>query len=386
MLQLVQYFLDAGCKVIFVATADKNEHSLHLETLGVRTEKVILNCDSFNDLLLEIQPSTVLFDRFLTEEQFGWRVVEHSPNALRILDTEDLHSLRHVREQCFKKDIPFSKDIWRDNDKTKREIASIYRCDISLIISDFEIALLTKTLGIPKNLLLHLPFMVDESDMPEQPKQFEDRSDFIFIGGGKHLPNIEAIRQLKKTIWPKIRKQLPNVNLTIYGAYLPQQILQLNDTLGGFIIHGKVKDVSEVMKNSRICLAPLAFGAGIKGKLLHAMQFGTPSVTTSIGAEGMHGDLEWNGVIAENETDFVRAAVELYENRIQWQEAQSNGYKLISNRYVKKILVKRLSTTINDIRKNLKEHRSQNFIGSLILHQTLSSTKYMSKWIQEKNK
>ena len=104
----------------------------------------------------------VLFDRFLTEEQFGWRVADNCPQALRVLDTEDLHSLRHVREQCFKKEIPFTTDAWLADDKTKREIASIYRCDLSLIISSYEMELLTEVLKIDKSLLLLLPFMVNE--------------------------------------------------------------------------------------------------------------------------------------------------------------------------------------------------------------------------------
>ncbi|MFD0797523.1 glycosyltransferase [Maribacter chungangensis] len=345
-----------------------------------------MNCDSFNDFILEVQPNIVLFDRFLTEEQFGWRIAEHAPNALRILDTEDLHSLRHLREQCHKKQIPFATDIWIRDTKTKREIASIYRCDLSLIISDFEMELLIKTLRIDENLLLHLPFMVDASDIPKQTKLFEERKDFIFIGGGKHLPNLAAIKRLKKAIWPKLRKQLPNVNLTVYGAYLPEEILDLNQDLNGFKVFGRAKDVSEVMQDARVCLAPLSFGAGIKGKLLHAMQFGTPSITTTIGAEGMHGDLEWNGAITDKESDFVKAAIELYQNRIQWLEAQNNGYKILRNRYQKNILVKKFSSKINSIRKNLTAHRNENFIGSMLLHQTMASTKYMSKWIQEKNK
>lgn len=386
MLQLVHFFLDSNYDVTFVSTAEKSEHSQHLKTMGLQTKQVVLNCDSFNDFIADLQPGIVLFDRFLTEEQFGWRIAEHAPNALRILDTEDLHSLRTVREECYKKEIPFSKDIWIRHDKTKREIASIYRSDLSLIISDFEMVLLTKALGISQDLLMHLPFMVDESDVAKKTKSFEERCDFLFIGGGKHLPNVEAIKQLKTVLWPKIRKHLPSATLIVYGAYLPQQILALHDVSNGFIVYGKAKDVSKVMQKAKVCLAPLSFGAGIKGKLLHAMQFGTPSVTTVIGAEGMYGNLEWNGVIAENQADFVRAAVALYQNKTQWNEAQSNGYKLIKNRYEKIVLEKKLSTKVDDTLKNLNSHRNQNFIGSLLLHQTMASTKYMSKWIQEKNK
>jgi glycosyltransferase involved in cell wall biosynthesis len=386
MLQLANYFLERSYDVVFAATNTKNEYSLYLETLGIRTKKVVLNSDSFNDFIAKLKPNIVLFDRFLTEEQFGWRVIEHAPNALRILDTEDLHSLRYVRELCFKRNIPFAVDIWLKDDKTKREVASIYRSDMSLIISDFEMDLLRTTLGINESLLLHLPFMLGKDDIPMKTPSFEERSDFIFIGGGKHLPNLDAIKYLKKHIWPKIRTQLPNANLNIYGAYLPQQILEFKDTVNGFNVLGKANNISEVLQNAKVCLAPLRFGAGIKGKLLHAMQFGTPSVTTSIGSEGMHGNLDWNGVITNKETDFVAAAIALYLNRTQWEKAQQNGYALLDSRYHKASLEKEFDFKLSQLHSHLEYHRSQNFIGSLLQYQTMASTKYMSKWIQEKNK
>ena len=386
MLQLADYFLERSYEVTFVATAVENEYSLYLETLGIRTKQVVLNSDSFNEFIVELNPNIVLFDRFLSEEQFGWRVTEHAPDALRILDTEDLHSLRYVRELCFKQNIPFAADIWLKDDKTKREVASIYRCDLSLIISDFEMNLLKVTLGIDESLLMHLPFMVGKDDIPIKTPSFEERSDFVFIGGGKHLPNLDAIKYLKKDIWPKIKTKLPNAKLNIYGAYLPLQIMEFNDALNGFNVLGKANNVSEVLQKAKVCLAPLRFGAGIKGKLLHAMQFGTPSVTTSIGAEGMHGDLDWNGLIADKQTDFVTAAVALYSNKTEWQKAQQNGYALLASRFHKTTLERALDLKLSELYTNLKNHRSQNFIGSLLQHQTLASTKFMSKWIQEKNK
>lgn len=386
LLQLVDYFLKTGYEITFVATATEDEHSSALEKLGIRTKQVVLNCDTFNDFLVDLQPTIVLFDRYLTEEQFGWRVAEYTPEALRILDTEDLHSLRHVREQCFRQQIAFSVNVWLQDDKTKREIASIFRCDLSLIISDFEMNLLSTVLGENRNIVHHLPFMVDTAEVPTETPSFEERTNFLFIGGGKHAPNIDAIKHLKNDIWPKIRKQLPKAKMNIYGAYLPQKIQELNDTAVGFYVRGKAETVSDVMQKAKVCLAPLRFGAGIKGKLLHAMQYGTPSVTTEIGAEGMYGQLAWNGSIADGETDFVNAAISLYSDKTTWEKAQRNGYRLLSDRYEKSVLEQEFSFIIKELINGLEAHRRQNFIGGLLQHQTLKSTKYMGKWIQEKNK
>jgi len=121
---------------------------------------VALNCTSFDDFISELNPNIVLFDRFMLEEQFGWRVAKHCPDALRILDTEDLHSLRHARHQALKQNRPLtSADM--NSDLAKREIAAIFRCDLSLIISDYELQLLTNNYRVPEHILLHCPFMLD---------------------------------------------------------------------------------------------------------------------------------------------------------------------------------------------------------------------------------
>ena len=197
MLQLLAVFQEEGYTITVASAASKSEFSEDINLLGIYTEDIKMNDASFDVFVKNLNPNVVLFDRFLTEEQFGWRVAEQVPDAVRILDTEDLHSLRHVREQCFKKGIDFTTDLWLQDDKTKREIASIYRCDLSLIVSTFELELLTEVLNIGRSLLLLLPFMVAELTEKSAWPEYGQRTDFLFIGGGKHPPNVDAITYLK---------------------------------------------------------------------------------------------------------------------------------------------------------------------------------------------
>ncbi|WP_300025545.1 glycosyltransferase [uncultured Maribacter sp.] len=386
MMQLLQVFKNQGYRITIASAASKSAYSADMVALGYETAEIKMNDNSFDVFIKELNPDVVLFDRFLTEEQFGWRVAENCPQALRVLDTEDLHSLRHVREQCFKKDIPFTTEAWLADDKTKREIASIYRCDLSLIISSYEMELLTEVLKIDKSLLLLLPFMVNEIGNDTSWKTFEQRQDFIFIGGGKHAPNIDAVKCLKSIIWPLVHKQLPEATMHIYGAYLPQQLLEMHNPKEKFLVHGRADNVDAIMQNAKVCLAPLRFGAGIKGKLLSAMQNGTPSVTTTLGAEGMHGILDWNGYIENDHSAFVEAAVRLYTKKEAWQTAQDQAKTLINTLYNKTSLESILANSIAQLRQHITTHRKQNFIGSLLQHQTMSATKFMSKWIEEKNR
>jgi glycosyltransferase involved in cell wall biosynthesis len=361
---------------------------INLETLGVSKRSIALNCSSFDVFVKELNPSIVLFDRFMIEEQFGWRVAENCPDALRLLDTEDLHCLRLARQKAYRENRQFTTDDLLIEDVAKREIASILRCDVSLIIAEFEMELLQTVFKIDNKLLYYLPLLlepIEDSTIQNSPS-FEERNNFIFIGNFLHEPNWNAVQYLKETIWPLIRKQMPEAVLQIYGAYPSQKALQLYQPKDAFHIMGRANDAQEVVRNARVVLAPLRFGAGIKGKLLEAMQCGTPSVTTTIGAESMCGDLPWNGFVTDEPQVFADKAVELYLDQTLWLKAQENGFEIIEKRYLKSLFVYHFIKHISEIQMHLKQHRLHNFMGTLLQHHTLTSTKYMSRWIEEKNK
>ena len=388
MLQLIAQFLERDYKITFASPAQKNEKAIDLFSSGISEVAIELNNASFDVFVKELNPTIVLFDRFMMEEQFGWRVAENCPKALRILDTEDLHCLRKTRALCLKQQVPFSIDELLKQDITKREIAAILRCDFSLIISTFEMELLKNTFHIAENILMYLPFLFDEITESQQKKwqSFEDREHFVFIGNFFHKPNVDAVLTLKNKIWTAIRKQLPKAEIHIYGAYVNQQIQELHNKKEGFIIKGFAEDADEVVENAKVVLAPLNYGAGIKGKLTEAMLCGTPSVTTTIGVEGMAGDFPWNGFVADDFSNFALKAVELYTNKPVWEQAQLNGIDIINSIYSKEKNAPLFFSKIEDIQTNLEKHRTTNFLGSLLQHQTLQATKYMSKWIEEKNK
>ena len=388
MMQLIELFLKENYRIVFVSTAQKNENAVDLSQLGVDEIQIELNNSSFDDFIKNLQPTIVVFDRFMIEEQFGWRVAENCPKALRILDTEDLHFLRKVRHQQLKKGEEFSNDALLKADDTKREIAAILRCDLSLIISTYEMDLLMSVFKIDEKILYHLPFLYHriDKDHEEKWKSFSERRHFLFIGNFFHKPNVDAVITLKKEIWPIIITALPEAEIHIYGAYVNQQIQDLQNKKEGFIIKGFAKNAQKVVEDAKVILAPLRFGAGIKGKLTEAMLCGTPSITTKIGAEGMHDNLPWNGFVENDFKEFALRAVELYSNEKLWFSLQKNGIEIINEIYDKEKLSQPFIKQINTIQNHLEVHRTQNFLGSLLQHQTMQATKYMSKWIEAKNK
>lgn len=383
MMQLVELFQEENYQITFASTAVFSEKTANLQAQNISVKNIKLNDAAFDDFIKQLNPEIVIFDRYITEEQFGWRVSENCPNALKILDTEDLHFLRKAREEAVKKNKAVSEaNLFSET--AKRELASILRCDLSLIISEYEMELLQNTFNISSKILYYLPFLVEPISPEKTIPSFAARHNFIAIGNLLHAPNVDSVLQLKE-IWPEIKQQIPNAELHIYGAYAPQHILQLNNKKEGFIIKGWAENVETVMKNYRVQLAPLRFGAGLKGKLLDAMHFGLPSVTTEVGAEGMFGELKFGGSITTSKEDFINASVKLYSDEKLWEAAQQNGFEIIQKRFQKAIFSEDLKKHIYRLSANLEKHRHQNFIGQILQHHSLQSTKYLSKWIEAKN-
>jgi glycosyltransferase involved in cell wall biosynthesis len=387
MLQLIRLFLAAQYRITFASASAESSHRFPLEDLGVTLQNIELNHTSFDVFVEKLKPDAVLFDRFAMEEQFGWRVAKKCPEALRILDTEDLHCLRSARQQAVKVQKTFELTDMH-SDIAFREIASIYRCDLSLMISSFEMELLENHFKVPKALLHYLPFLVDRLSEAEQDSLpiFSERQHFVTIGNFRHAPNWDSVLYLKQTIWPLLRKELPQAEMHVYGSYPPEKALQLQQPKEGFYVKGWAKDAKQVLRNSKVCLAPLRFGAGLKGKFMESMCCGTPSVTTAVGAEGMCGSNPWGGEIADTPTALVSAAIALYTDSNLWRQAQENGFEILNKCFERSSFESSFAERISALEENLHSHRKQNFYGALLQHHSMRSTEYLSRWIAEKNK
>ncbi|GAA0693574.1 glycosyltransferase family 4 protein [Marinobacterium maritimum] len=391
MLALLDAFRHQGWQVTFASPAEKSIHRADLPARGINEVNIALNCSSFDDFIRELQPDLVMFDRFMMEEQFGWRVEKHCPQAVRLLDTEDLSCLRHARHQATKQSGNVSLDVSTEllfTEHAKREIAAILRSDLTLMISQAEIDLLTTRFKVDSALLLDSPFM--QPPVPEEQQRqlpdFDQRQHFIVIGNFRHAPNWDAVLWLKQTIWPLIRSRLPEAELHIFGAYPPPKATQLHNAQQGFLIKGWADDVNRVMQQARVNLAPLRFGAGLKGKLVDALACGTPSVTTSVGAEGMSGELDWPQPVTDHPEQFANLAVELYTEAHQWRDCQQQGFDLHNQRFDFGRHADTLIKRLQQLRDDLDSHRLANFTGAMLRHHSMKSTQYMAQWIEAKNR
>jgi glycosyltransferase involved in cell wall biosynthesis len=411
MMQLITAMRAQSWQVTFASPAQLSEHMADLTQHDVPCQEIELNNASFDHYITDLNPDMVIFDRFMMEEQFGWRVEKFCPNALRILNTEDLHSLRDARQGAIKKGLifdilkPAQISQYLHSDLAIREIAAIFRSDLTLMTSPVEVALLIEHFQVPKQQLLYLPFMLsplNQDDIKQLPS-FEERAHFISIGNFRHAPNWDVVLQLKQHIWPLIRKQLPKAEMHIYGAYPPPKATQLHNTKQGFHIKGWAEDAKAVIRNARVLLAPIRFGAGIKGKFSDAMACGTPNITTSIGAEGMidlesiqlqttEENLSWNGKIIPLENMiaepslFADAAVKAYQDESAYQQYQKNGFEILKQQYDRDYWQEQFISHLISQHESLILFRKNNFFGLMLRHHSMKSTQYMAQWIEAKNK
>ena len=224
---------------------------------------------------------------------------------------------------------------------------------------------------------------ISEEEQELSPK-FENREHFITIGNFLHEPNVQMVNYLKKTIWPLIRTALPKAELHVYGAYESKKISDLNNAKDGFFVKGFVDDVNQVMKAAKVCLAPLQFGAGLKGKLIDAMKNGTPCGMSTIAAEGLF-DKAISGFIEDDPILFAEKAVELYSKEALWKFGKHYGFSCVNKRFKKSKFQEKFLLKIEEHISDLQVNRLNNFTGQMLQYNNLQSTKYMSKWIEEKN-
>lgn len=389
MMSLLHLFRQQGYHIVFATEAKPSDWSMDLQSQGVECYRIQMNDSSVGELFQQLAPDVVLFDRFLTEEQYGWLIDEHCPDALKVLDMEDLHCLRHARQVWVKQHqlavASQQSDLCLLNDYAYREVAAILRCDISLVISEAEFELLQQVLQVPAAQLLYCPFLVEPQRKLTEPMMFSERQGCLMIGNFFHAPNWDAALWMTQHIWPRVRDALPDVNLHLCGGYPTDKVRQLHNPGKGILVQGHVESVQQWMQQCRLNLAPLRFGAGLKGKVMDAMLCGIPTIGTQMAFEGL---VDVQGVSQQGvqQVDhFAEAIVQHYQDQQRWQALLTQQQGWLS-RFQYEAHALRVFAHIRDYQTNLVQVRQRNFLGRMLLQQQFRSTKYMAKWIEAKNK
>jgi glycosyltransferase involved in cell wall biosynthesis len=266
-------------------------------------------------------------------------IAKLAPQAKIIYDTIDLHYVREARRS----EIEGRTEIMAIAEEYRRkELAMMRAADATIVVTPAERTLLaTDAPGVDVRVVSNI-----HSPLSSGPG-FTERSGLLFVGNFNHLPNRDAVIWFAEEILPLVRAALPEVTVSVVGSNMAPEIEEL--ARPGLDIVGWVHDLGPIYDETRVVVAPLRFGAGIKGKLGEAAMHGVPFVCTEIASEGTYLDDRHNCLIGNDAATFAAAIVELYNNPVLWQRLADEGRAAISKQCAPEVATQAIIELLRDL-------------------------------------
>ena len=318
MVNFMRVLMDLGTQVSFMAEnrAFVERDTTALQQLGVEvlyhpyiSDPVALFRERGHEF------DVILLSRHYIASNYVALVREYAPQARLLFDTVDLHYLREQREA----DLSDHDELRRTALATRaRELQVMRDSDITLVVSPVEQELLS--VDAPD---VRVEILSNVHEVFGCRKPFHERHDLVFVGGFQHPPNIDAVDWFVKAVFPLVRPALPGVRFHVIGSKIVDQVLAL--AAADVIVHGYVEDIAPFMDDCRISVAPLRYGAGVKGKVNMAMSYGLPVAATAIAVEGMHVCIGEDVLVADDAAGLANEIIRLYGDEGLWNQLSANG-------------------------------------------------------------
>jgi len=353
----LKILVELGYDVTFVPSdlERQGNYSTAVELLGVRC----LYAEDIGTVAQHLQQSGSEYAVFILFRApiaalYLADIRKYAPRGIVILETVDLHYLREERSA----QVDGSREAIDAAEKAKEyELGIMKSCDISIVLSPFEKELLAKEL--PQADIRTMPLLFLDMQGPAEIA-FADRQDILFIGGFRHLPNIDAMVWFCHEIWPLVRQRLPEANFLIVGSHPTPEVQALAD-IAGVRLLGHVKNIDPVFAGVRLSVAPIRFGAGLKGKVVTSLGYGVPVVGTRIAFEGMELRDNEHVIFADDAASFVDAIVGVYSNPELWQKLSENGFERIWELYSESAGRVRLKTLMDSLQVKTSDFQFHRF-------------------------
>jgi O-antigen biosynthesis protein len=326
MLNLMRLLREFGYAVSFLADnrAHAGAYTQALQDLGVQALYHPFVADPIawlHDHGREL--TAVILSRHYVAANYIESVRAHAPQARLIFDTVDVHHLREQRAA----ELAASDDLSQQAARTRAQEIKVMRAsDVTLVVSAAEKEILARYLP---NVRIEILSNVHE--IHGRRRDFDARRDLVFVGGFQHPPNVDAVLWFVREVFPIVRETLSDVTLHVIGSKAPPNILELAHD--GVVVHGFVSDIAPYMDGCRLALAPLRYGAGVKGKVNMAMSYGLPVVATTPAVEGMHVRAGDDVLVADSPSDFAAAIVHGYSDATLWRKLSDNGLANVSRHF-----------------------------------------------------
>jgi glycosyltransferase involved in cell wall biosynthesis len=324
----VHLFLKMGFKVIFLPDSMEPlaPYTSELQQLGV---EVIYGSINFEKWLAK--NGKYLYYVWLARPQVSIKYIDllkKFTNSRLLYYTHDLHFLRERRHYEFD---PAPRHLFEAQQLKNQEFQIFSKVDVILTPSNYEEQIIRDSFPSKKVVTIPPYFYDFPLENAKIGDDFANREGILFLGGFGHNPNVDAVLWFVEEILPRVKNQIPEVTFTVAGSNPTQEILALqNDNLQ---VTGYVPDLGPLFKKARVFVAPLRYGAGVKGKIITSLVEGVPVVTTSIGNEGLNFANGQEAFVADDPETFAAQTVELYTNQALWERLAKNGQDYLQRHF-----------------------------------------------------
>ena len=358
MLNIMRALIGLGARVTFMPDnfTPTQPYTRMLQQMGV---EVLYGQLDVNAELATIGPrlNMAILSRPHVASRWLDTLREYAPAATIAYDTVDLHWLREARRSAIGASPASAFNTGNGHAEAlgprahalrQLELAMIRACDTTLVVSDAERAQVLR--DVPDAKVLVVPTVHDVEPFVPPP---EDRAGILFVGGFQHPPNIDAAISLVKEVMPAVWRELGDVRVTIVGSHPPPEVQVLASSRVD--VTGWVEDLQPLLDGARLMVAPLRYGAGMKGKITQALSVGLPVVTTPIGAEGLDGHEEECMLIADDPQQLAAETIRVYRDDELWRSLSRAGQELILARCSTQVISERLGELLGDAVSSLTE-------------------------------
>jgi len=329
--------------IAFIAYGDDppyrtNEYVRALEALGIEVYVRTFRLRRF----WNARGKALLFETYRVAEWWLDGVRFLNPTLPIIIDSVDLNYLRELRMSEYE---PSSKSREQALETRARELAMYEKADAVITVTEYEKNVLAKELPGLEVMVVPNIHEVDGAAVDAEPRIL---GSLLFVGGFGHPPNVDAVLYFCHEVLPLIRRVLPSVPVWIVGDSPPEKVVAMK-ALAGVEVTGYVPDLGPYLRKAWISIAPLRYGAGMKGKIGEAMAAGLPVVTTAIGAEGMQLQNRVTALIADSAEEFANAVTELSRDMALHAEITRNALEHVRRNYAPSMMEGRLIRLLESV-------------------------------------
>jgi glycosyltransferase involved in cell wall biosynthesis len=346
--------LSRTCEVYFCALDSydpilSKDHQTERYKQDVERFGVSVKMGGLVESLLSEKYDAIFFEYYFVAERYLEIAKNLQPHARLFIDTVDVHFSRLLR----KAELTQKADDYDEANKTKKKEIAIYeKADVIITVTEED-----KRVLLNENKEFCIEIIPNIHNIATPLRQSSKiNNDLVFVGTFNHEPNVDGLLYFMKDIWPYLIKKIRGIKIWIVGNNPTKEIQDLaSDRIE---VTGYVEDTLPYLQNSYISIAPLRFGAGMKGKIGEAMAAGLPVITTSIGVEGMKLTHGQNVLVADTPEDFVNCIISLNENEELYSQIAGNGQEFIRSKYSEEAVTGIIKRIFSDVTKYSIVHKN----------------------------